>query len=86
MCFFVMSVNWYVLVSGCCDMEWLDVSQADVQLVSYEGIVLQVTKFLASIKVDGVVVLFAFVGACYIAFSISLPVISCAVLYAVWSL
>ena len=39
-------------------------------------------KFLVSIEVDEVVVLYAFVSACDIAFSMSLPVFSCAVLHA----
>ena len=41
-----------------------------------------VLEFLVSIEVGGVVILCAFVSACDIAFSISLPVFSCAVLYA----
>ena len=34
---FVRSVNLIFVDSGCYDMVQLDVSQADVQLVSYEG-------------------------------------------------
>ena len=60
-------------------MASLDVSQAMVQFVSYEGFAQFTPKFLVSTEVDEVVVFCAFVSACDIACSMSVPVFSCAV-------